>query len=64
MYESVFVALCDTGYRKHNLEVKNIDLSQLRFLKNDKEFIEATERETGRKINVEKRLSRTMEAIV
>jgi len=31
MYESVFVALCDTGYRKHNLEVKNIDLSQLRF---------------------------------
>jgi len=62
MYESIFVALCDEGYKNRNLEVKSVELTQLQFLKNDKDFIEATERETGRKINVEKRLARTMEA--
>jgi uncharacterized protein with ParB-like and HNH nuclease domain len=63
MYESVFVALCSESYKNNNIDVKSISLDRLRHLKNDKDFIEATEKETGRKINVDKRLSRAMEVL-
>jgi hypothetical protein len=63
MYEAVFVALCSECYENKNLDVKDIDIDKLRILKSDKEFVISTEKETGRKTNVENRLKRVMDVL-
>ena len=58
IYESVFVALCYEALSKQNHSIKPITQAKLNELKTDKEFLGASEAETGRKKNVDKRLER------
>ena len=58
IYESVFVALCSESINKNIIEVKSVSQDKLDMLKSDEDFLSASEAETGRKINVEKRLKR------
>lgn len=63
IYESVFVALCHDAYSLEGNPVKTISNDKLETLKSDKEFLQASEAETGRKTNVDKRLKRAKEIL-
>lgn len=63
IYEAVFVAVCDPFYRKKDFKIPKIDKKKFLVLKTDKEFITAAEKETARKINVDKRLERAEEIL-
>lgn len=63
IYESVFVGVCLPALRNNTTKVKTVTQKKLASLKSDREFLRASEAETGRKINVEKRLERARKII-
>lgn len=58
MYEAVFVAVCEPYMDKEFDVIPKISMTKLSELKSDKDFIVAAEKETARKINIDKRLER------
>lgn len=54
-FEAVFVATCDKCFRERALVTEKIDPEKIELLKNDPEFIEATQRNTASTDNVSKR---------
>ena len=63
VYEAIFVALCDQGWRDGSLAVKDTTLEKIDLLKNNPEFIEATQKSTASTANVIKRLDKAKEML-
>ena len=63
VYESIFVATCKDAFKDKNLEIKPITVEQLDKLKNDDEFIEATQSNTASAKNVAFRINKAIEVI-
>ena len=63
MYESIFTAVCRAAYDNRSLNIASINEERLSSLKNDEEFINATQSETASKLNVETRLRRSQEIL-
>lgn len=63
VYETIFVALCDQGWRDGSLSIKDTTLDKIELLKNDPEFIEATQKGTANTANVAKRLAKAKEML-
>jgi uncharacterized protein with ParB-like and HNH nuclease domain len=64
LYESVFTAVCKEAYSQNNLSVPQIIPERIEELKNDPEFINASQYKTTEKTNVEKKLRRAREIIL
>lgn len=64
VYESVFSALCKTGYLNRKGEVPVIDAKKIVELKKDKEFSESASTKSTSKANVDSRLSRAREILL
>ncbi|SYZ71853.1 conserved hypothetical protein [Candidatus Zixiibacteriota bacterium] len=58
IYEAVFSAVCKRSLIADKIFIPNIVPGQLETLKKDDEFVKATQLETARKINVDKRLEK------
>lgn len=63
VYEAIFVALCDQGWRDGSLAIKDTTLEKIDLLKNNPEFIEATQKSTASTANVIKRLDKAKEML-
>ncbi len=63
MYDAIFTAACEDAYAAHNLEAKHIDTAKLTQLKQDSEFLRATQSQTTSKANVELRLQRARQIL-
>jgi hypothetical protein len=63
VYESIFVAACKDAFQEKNLEIKNISIDQIHELKNDEDFIEATQSNTASEKNVKLRINKAMEVL-
>ena len=58
LVEAVFSATCREKYQKRGLVEGRVDLEEIKALETDPDFLEATQRATTQKVNVEKRLER------
>jgi hypothetical protein len=63
VYESIFVACCKEAFGQKNLLVKEIDSAKVQELKENSEFIEATQSDTASEKNVKIRLSKASEIL-
>ena len=63
VYEAIFVGLCEEGWVNETLEIKNTTLAKIDLLKNDPEFIGATQKGTANTANVAKRLLKAKEIL-
>ncbi|MCI5223716.1 MAG: DUF262 domain-containing protein [Candidatus Electrothrix sp. AR4] len=63
VYESIFVATCQDAFKDKKIEIKSITVEQLDELKNDHEFIEATQSNTASTKNVLFRINKAIEVI-
>ncbi len=63
VYESIFVATCQNAFKEKNLEIKPFTIEQLNELKNDVDFIEATQSNTASAKNVAFRINKAVEVI-
>ena len=64
IYESVFTAVCAEAYSSKTLDVKPIIPEELDKLKNDPDFVSASQYKTSDKTNVELRLRRAKEILL
>lgn len=64
VYESIFVACCKQAFIEKNLAVKQIDLLKVQELKENPDFIEATQSDTASEKNVKLRLSKASEILL
>jgi len=64
MYEAIFAAVCEEAYSHKTLDVNPIDASKLDQLKNDPQFIEASQSQTTSKENVALRLQRARQILL
>lgn len=64
VYESIFVACCKDAFLQKNLDVKEIDLEKVQNLKENTEFIEATQSDTASEKNVKLRLNKALEILI
>lgn len=58
VYESIFVARCSESFTTKVINIKDIDFAKVDLLKNDTEFIDATQSETASEKNVKFRIAR------
>ncbi len=58
VFESIFVSTCKNAFSKKNLDVSDIDLRKVKLLKEDDEFIKATQSHTSNEKNVKFRMER------
>ncbi|SDS06211.1 Protein of unknown function DUF262 [Halopseudomonas xinjiangensis] len=63
VYESIFVAACSAAFRNKNLEILDIDAGKSEALKEDQEFINATQSETASAKNVMLRINKAKEIL-
>ena len=63
VYESIFNAICKTTFREKSLDLIPINEESLDLLKNDNEFLRATQKDTASKSNVDIRLLRAKEVL-
>jgi len=56
VFESIFVALCEEAATNQNFDIKTTTIEKVNLLKNDADFINATQDNTAGKRNVETRL--------
>lgn len=64
VYESIFVACCKEAFEQKNLTVKEIDSLKVKELKENPEFIDATQSDTASEKNVKLRLSKASEILL
>ena len=63
VYESNFVASCNKAFLDKTLNVADIDLEKVSLLKQDEEFIDATQSDTASEKNVKIRIERAKEVL-
>lgn len=63
VYESIFVAACSNAFKNKNLNVNDIDAAKVEALKENQDFINATQAETASAKNVSARLNKAMEIL-
>ena len=63
VFESIFVAACFSAFDSKTLDVADIDLEKVAFLKEDEGFIDATQSNTASEKNVSYRLTRAKEML-
>ena len=63
VYESIFVAACRDAFQEKSLEIKSINIDQIKELKNDVNFIEATQSNTASEKNVKFRINKAIEVL-
>jgi hypothetical protein len=64
VFESIFVALCKGAVESTNIEIKPTTIEKIEALKNNTEFISASQDNTAGKTNVDKRLKLAKEILV
>jgi hypothetical protein len=64
MYEAIFAAVCEGAFSHKTLEVNPIDATKLDQLKNDEQFVEASQSRTTSKENVALRLQRAKQILL
>lgn len=64
VFESIFVAACSNAFDNKSLDVADIDSNKVALLKEDSNFIEATQYNTASEKNVTDRLSRAKEMLL
>jgi len=64
MYEAIFSAVCKTPYENKNFDVKDIDPSKFRNLKDNTAFVDLTQSHTTNKTKVETRLKMARESLI
>jgi hypothetical protein len=64
IYDSVFVVLCKNAFEHNTLDVLTTDSERLNVLRNDEEFMSATESQTTSKFNVGLRIKRAREILL
>lgn len=64
MYEAIFAAVCDEAYNQKSLEVNPVIASKLDKLKNDEDFLAASQRQTTSKENVALRLQKAKQILL
>lgn len=57
VFESIFVASCIKSFSEKKIDIKDIDFEKVDLLKNDEQFIEATQSDTASEKNVKFRIS-------
>lgn len=63
MYEAIFATVCEEAYANSSLEIKPVSAEKLEQLRNDSEFIQASQYGTTSKENVELRLRKAKEIL-
>lgn len=63
MYESIFNAVCGTEYSEKSPYIIPLNDERLNLLKNDEEFLKATQKDTASKSNVDVRLKRAKQIL-
>ena len=63
VYESIFVATCSTAFKNKTLKVPNIDVDKAEALKENQDFINATQSETASLKNVTARINKAKEIL-
>lgn len=63
VFESIFVFMCSDAFKEKTHEIKDIDLKKVNILKEDKEFIDATQSDTASEKNVKKRIEKAKEIL-
>jgi len=58
MYESIFVSLTEQGYQDKSFSVKNTTKEKVQTLKDNPEFIQASQRSTANAVNVKLRIDK------
>ncbi len=64
MYEAVFTTVCEEAFYNDNLDVKPVDPARLDVLKNDNDFVKASQYQTTSKERVNLRLQRAREILL
>lgn len=63
VFESIFVASCSESFEQKKIDIKAIDFVKVELLKNNVQFIEATQSDTASEKNVKSRISRAKETL-
>ncbi len=63
MYESIFVALAEEAYSKKALDIKIITEEKVRILKENEDFISASQKHTSSAKNVQLRIKNAKELL-
>ncbi len=63
VYESIFVATCEEAFENKNLSIKSINSEKVENLKEDEDFVEATQSDTASEKNVKFRLEKAKEIL-
>jgi uncharacterized protein with ParB-like and HNH nuclease domain len=63
VFESIFVASCCESFAQKKIDIDAIDFEKVELLKNDIQFIEATQSDTASEKNVKFRISRAKEML-
>lgn len=63
VYEAVFYAACKKAYESGKLEVLELTNTKIDKIRSNEEFIKASEKETGKKYNIDKRLNVALDII-
>lgn len=63
VYESIFVAACSTAFENKTFDIINIDPMKVSALKEDQDFIDATQSETASTKNVSMRIKKAKEIL-
>lgn len=63
IYESIFVALAEDVYKNKSLDIKEITMQQAQVLKDNSDFIQASQKSTTSTANVQKRIDKAKELL-
>jgi hypothetical protein len=63
IYESIFVALTEDAYKTKSLSIKTTDINNVETLKNDEDFIKASQQSTASTANVQLRINKAKELL-
>lgn len=63
IYESIFVALTETAYKAKNTEINATDIAKIKLLKEDKDFVAASQSSTASSSNVILRINKAKELL-
>lgn len=64
VFESIFVASCIKSFSEKKIDINDVDFSKVELLKNDEQFIDATQSGTASEKNVRFRISLAKEMLV
>ena len=64
VFESIFVASCSESFDQKVVNIKDLDFEKVIDLKNDRDFIDATQSDTASEKNVKFRINRAKEMLV